>query len=118
MAKEETLNPKNQISQGQDQKQSYDEALANMSIEQKDNVIKQLDRQCGQFALENQKLKQQMQQMQASEFYVILDWNYKLATDKSGMFHTKFMEECAARVEAMMTPPAAEVEPNNNTENG
>lgn len=105
MAKEETLNPKNQISQGQDQKQSYDEALANMSIEQKDNVIKQLDRQCGMLAQENIKLKQQMQNMQQSEFYVILDWNYKVATSNDDVFSSKFRKECAKRVEEMMTPP-------------
>jgi hypothetical protein len=35
-----------------------------MSIEQKDNTIKQLDRQCGILANENIKLKQQLQNMQ------------------------------------------------------
>ena len=103
MAKEETLNPQNQNGQGQ--KQSYDEALANMSIEQKDNVIKQLDRQCGMLAQENIKLKQQMQNMQQSEFYVILDWNYKVATSNNDIFSSKFKKECAKRVEEMMTPP-------------
>ena len=103
MAKEETLNPQNQNGQGQ--KQSYDEALANMSIEQKDNVIKQLDRQCGMLAQENIKLKQQMQNMQQSEFYVILDWNYKVATSNNDIFSAKFKKECAKRVEEMMTPP-------------
>ena len=103
MAKEETLNPQNQNGQGQ--KQSYDEALANMSIEQKDNVIKQLDRQCGMLAQENIKLKQQMQNMQQSEFYVILDWNYKVATSDKDIFSAKFRKECAKRVEEMMTPP-------------
>ena len=103
MAKEETMNPQNQNGQGQ--AQSYDEALANMSIEQKDNVIKQLDRQCGMLAQENIKLKQQMQQMQQSEFYVILDWNYKVATSDNNIFSAKFKKECAKRVEEMMTPP-------------
>lgn len=98
MAKEEKLNPQNQG-------QSYDEALSNMSIEQKDNVIKQLDRQCGMLANENIKLKQQMQQMQQSEFYVILDWNYKVATSDNGIFSDEFKKECAKRVEDMMTPP-------------
>ena len=103
MAKEEKLNPQNQNGQGQ--AQSYDEALANMSIEQKDNVIKQLDRQCGMLAQENIKLKQQMQNMQQSEFYVILDWNYKVATSNNDIFSSKFKKECAKRVEEMMTPP-------------
>ena len=104
MAKEEKLNPQNQQA-GQGQAQSYDEALANMSIEQKDNVIKQLDRQCGMLAQENIKLKQQMQNMQQSEFYVILDWNYKVATSNNDIFSSKFKKECAKRVEEMMTPP-------------
>ena len=103
MAKEEKLTPQNQNGGGQTQ--SYDEALANMSIEQKDNVIKQLDRQCGVLAQENIKLKQQMQQMQQSEFYVILDWNYKVATSNNDIFSSKFKKECAKRVEEMMTPP-------------
>jgi hypothetical protein len=47
MAKEENLKPQNQQA---GQGQSYDEVLSNMSIEQKDNVIKQLDRQCGTLA--------------------------------------------------------------------
>ena len=97
MAKEETLNPQNQG-------QSYDEALANMSIEQKDNVIKQLDRQCGIFAQENQKLKGQIHQMQTSEFYVILDWNYKIATNQDNVFTPEFKLACAKRVESMLTP--------------
>lgn len=108
MAKEEKLNPKNQNGQGQ--VQSYDEALANMSIEQKDNVIKQLDRQCGMLAQENIKLKQQVQQMQQSEFYVILDWNYRVATSDQGIFSDKFKRECAERVEDMMTPTKKEEE--------
>lgn len=103
MEKEEKLNPKDQNGQGQ--VQSYDEALANMSIEQKDNVIKQLDRQCGMLAQENIKLKQQVQQMQQSEFYVILDWNYRVATSDKGFFSDKFKKECAKRVEEMLTPP-------------
>ena len=103
MAKEEKLTPQGQNGQGQ--AQSYDEALANMSIEQKDNVIKQLDRQCGMLAQENIKLKQQMQNMQQSEFYVILDWNYKVATSDKDIFSAKFKKECAKRVEEMMTPP-------------
>ena len=101
MAKEETLNSQNQDGQGQ----SYDEVLSNMSIEQKDNVIKQLDRQCEMLAQENIKLKQQMQTMQQSEFYVILNWNYKVATSDKDIFSTKFKKECAKRVEEMMTPP-------------
>ena len=56
MAKEEMLKP-------QPKGQNYDEVLSNMSIEQKDNTIKQLDRQCGMLANENIKLKQQMQQV-------------------------------------------------------
>ena len=97
MAKEETLNPQNQG-------QSYDEVLANMSIEQKDNTIKQLDRQCGIFAQENQKLKGQIHQMQTSEFYVILDWNYKIATNQDNVFTPEFKLACAKRVESMLTP--------------
>lgn len=108
MTKEETLNHQNQG-------QSYDEVLANMSIEQKDNTIKQLDRQCGIFAQENQKLKGQIHQMQTSEFYVILDWNYKIATNESGIFSAKFKKECAKRVEDMMTPP--ENKPEGKEEN-
>jgi len=110
MAKEETLNPQNQ------QGQSYEEVLANMSIEQKDNTIKNLDRQCGMLANENIKLKQQMQQMQQSEFYVILDWNYKIATNESGIFSAEFKNECAKRVEDMLTPPEVKKEDNNNEE--
>ena len=108
MAKEEKLNSQGHIGQ----EQSYDEALANMSIEQKDNVIKQLDRQCGMLAKENIKLKQQMQQMQQSEFYVILDWNYKVATSNNDIFSAKFKKECAKRVEEMMTPPEKKEENN------
>lgn len=107
MAKEETLHPNNQG-------QSYDEVLANMSIEQKDNTIKQLDRQCGMLANENIKLKQQMQQMQQSEFYVILDWNYKIATSEDGIFNAKFKKACAERVENMLTPHEIESESNDN----
>ena len=106
MAKEEKLNPQNQG-------QSYDEVLANMSIEQKDNTIKQLDRQCGMLANENIKLKQQMQGMQQSEFYVILDWNYKIATNENSIFSAKFKMECAKRVEDMMTPPEQPKDENN-----
>ena len=101
MAKEEKLIPQGQKGQGQ----SYDEVLAGMSIEQKDNIIKQLDRQCGTLAQENIKLKQQMQNMQQSEFYVILDWNYKVATSNNDIFSDKFKKECAKRLEEMMTPP-------------
>ena len=108
MAKEETLNPQKQ--------QSYEEVLANMSIEQKDNTIKQLDRQCGMLANENIKLKQQMQNMQQSEFYMILDWNYKIATNDSDVFTSKFKKECAKRVEDMLTPPEVEEKTNNNGE--
>ena len=103
MAKEETINPQNQG-------QSYDEVLTVMNNEQKDNIIKQLDHQCGIFATENQKLKQQLHSMQASEFYVILDWNYKIATNESGVFSAKFKKECAKRVEDMMTPRENESE--------
>ena len=108
MAKEEKLNP-------QPQGQSYDEVLANMSIEQKDNTIRQLDRQCGMLAKENIQLKQQMQQMQQSEFYVILDWNYKIATSDNGVFSTDFRTACAKRVEDMLTPqqPAEQKEESN-----
>lgn len=109
MAKEETLNPQNQG-------QSYEEVLANMSIEQKDNTIKNLDRQCGMLANENIKLKQQMQQMQQSEFYVILDWNYKIAINESSIFSAKFKKDCAKRVEDMLTPPEAKEEDNDNGE--
>jgi len=56
-------------------------------------------------AQENIKLKQQMQNMQQSEFYVILDWNYKVATSNNDIFSAKFKKECAKRVEEMMTPP-------------
>ena len=112
MAKEENLKPQNQQT---GQGQSYDEVLSNMSIEQKDNVIKQLDRQCGTLANENIKLKQQMQMMQQSEFYTILDWNYKIATDKSNIWDSEFRQACAKRVQEMMTPPAQEN--NNNPEN-
>ena len=108
MAKEETLNPQKQ--------QSYEEVLANMSIEQKDNTIKQLDRQCGMLANENIKLKQQMQNMQQSEFYAILDWNYKIATNDSGVFTSKFKKECAKRVEDMLTPSEVKKETDNNGE--
>jgi hypothetical protein len=112
MAKEES-----KIPQGQQagQGQSYDEVLSNMSIEQKDNTIKQLDRQCGMLAQENIKLKQQMQVMQQSEFYTILDWNYKIAIDKSNIWDSEFRQACAKRVQEMMTPPAQEN--NNNPEN-
>ena len=112
MAKEES-----KIPQGQQagKGQSYDEVLSNMSIEQKDNTIKQLDRQCGMLAQENIKLKQQMQMMQQSEFYTILDWNYKIATDKSSIWDSEFRQACAKRVQEMMTPPAQEN--NNNPEN-
>ena len=109
MAKEETLTPPNQG-------QSYDEVLANMSIEQKDNTIKQLDRQCGMLANENIKLKQQMQNMQQSEFYVILDWNYKIATSENSIFSAKFKKDCAKRVEDMMTPPEPKEENKDNGE--
>lgn len=108
MAKEEKLTPQGQKGQGQ----SYDEVLASMSIEQKDNIIKQLDRQCGMLAQENIKLKQQMQQMQQSEFYVILDWNYKIAICDNGIFDTNFRKACAKRVEEMMTPPEKKEENN------
>ena len=109
MTKEES-----KIPQGQQagQGQSYDEVLSNMSIEQKDNVIKQLDRQCGTLANENIKLKQQMQMVQQSEFYTILDLNYKIATDKSNIWDSEFRQACAKRVQEMMTPPAQE---NNNS---
>ena len=86
------------------QEQTYDEVLNSMSIEQKDNTIKQLDRQCAMLAQENIKLKQQMQVMQQSDFYKMLDWNYKIATDRSGAFHSKFMDACAKRIEEAMTP--------------
>ena len=110
MAKEEKLKPQNQQNAGQGQ--SYEEALANMSIEQKDNTIKQLDRQCGILANENIKLKQQMQMMQQSEFYTILDWNYKIATDKSNIWDSEFRQACAKRVQEMMTPPVSENQEN------
>lgn len=106
MAKEEKLNAQNQG-------QSYDEVLSNMSVEQKDNTIRQLDRQCGMLANENIELKQQMAQMQQSEFYVILDWNYKIATDTSGSFNDDFKKACAKRVEDMMTPQEQPKENNN-----
>ena len=105
MAKEETLNPQNQG-------QSYEEVLAGMSVEQKDNTIKQLDRQCGLFAQENQKLKEQIKALQASEFYIILEWNHRIATDKSDSYSEQFREECRKRVMDMMTPPK-----ENNKEN-
>ena len=107
MAKEETLNP-------QKQGQSYEEVLAGMSIEQKDNTIKQLDRQCGLFAQENQKLKEQIKNLQTSEFYIILDWNHKIVTDNSGMYPDEFKKACVNRVISMMTPPEA----NNQEEDG
>lgn len=110
MAKEEKLKPQNQQNAGQGQ--SYEEALANMSIEQKDNTIKQLDRQCGILANENIKLKQQMQIMQQSEFYTILDWNYKIATDKNSIWEPEFRQACAKRVQEMMTPPVSENQEN------
>lgn len=108
MAEEKQLNPEEQ-----NQEQSYDDVLANMSIEQKDNTIKQLDRQCAMLAQENIKLRQQMAQLQQSDFYKMLEWNYKLATDKSGMFHETFINECAQRIETAMTP----VEETNKEEN-
>jgi hypothetical protein len=110
MAKEETMIPNQQNA---NMGQSYDEVLANMSIEQKDNTIKQLDRQCGMLAQENIKLKQQMQQMQQSEFYIILDWNYKVATDTSGSFSNSFRKACANRVEEMLTPQEENKENSN-----
>lgn len=97
MAKEEMLRP-------QPKGQNYDEVLSNMSIEQKDNTIKQLDRQCGMLANENIKLKQQMQQVQQSEFYIVLDWNYKIATNQDNVFTPEFKLACAKRVESMLTP--------------
>lgn len=97
MAKEETVNTKAA-------EPNYDEVLANMSIDQKDNTIKQLDRQCGMLANENIKLKQQMQQIQQSEFYVVLDWNYKIATSENSIFSAEFKQQCAKRVEDMLTP--------------
>ena len=97
MAKEETVNNKAA-------EPNHDEVLSNMSIDQKDNTIKQLDRQCGMLANENIKLKQQMQQIQQSEFYVVLDWNYKIATSENSIFSAKFKQECAKRVEDMLTP--------------
>lgn len=86
------------------QEPNYDEVLASMSIEQKDNTIKQLDRQCSMLANENIKIKQQMQQIQQSEFYVVLDWNYKVATNTSDIFSNEFKTACAKRVEEMLTP--------------
>jgi hypothetical protein len=59
--------------------------------------------------------QQQMQMMQQSEFYTILDWNYKIATDKSNIWDSEFRQACAKRVQEMMTPPAQEN--NNNPEN-
>lgn len=112
MAETEQLNPENQP---QNQGQSYDEVLANMSIEQKDNTIKQLDRQCGMLANENIKLKQQMQMMQQSEFYTILDWNYKIATDKNSIWEPEFRQACAKRVQEMMTPPVSENQENKGS---
>lgn len=109
MAKEETLNPQNQG-------QSYEEVLAGMSVEQKDNTIKQLDRQCGLFAQENQKLKEQLKNLQASEFYIILEWNHRIATDKSDSYSEQFREECRKRVMDMMTPPKVDNKENTDGE--
>lgn len=114
MAETKQLNPENQP---QNQGQSYDEVLANMSIEQKDNTIKQLDRQCGMLAQENIKLRQQMAQFQQADFYKMLEWNYKIATNESGIFNAKFKKACAQRIEEAMTPPPVE-ELNKEENNG
>ena len=45
-----------------------------------------------------------MQQVQQSEFYIILDWNYKIATNQDNVFTPEFKLACAKRVESMLTP--------------
>lgn len=111
MAKEESLNPEVK----QNQEPNYDEVLSNMSIEQKDNTIKQLDHQCAVLAQENIKLRQQMAQLQQADFYKMLEWNYKIAVDASNIFNDEFRKACAERIETAMTPVE---EPNKEESNG
>ena len=47
-----------------------------------------------------------------SEFYTILDWNYKIATDKNSIWEPEFRQACAKRVQEMMTPPVSENQEN------
>jgi hypothetical protein len=84
-----------------------------LSTEQLTNVLNQVGAQNEQLRQQNAKLIEQLEAFRKNEFYLILDWNYQVVTSDSTLFSYQFKEECAARIEKMLTPPEPKEEDQN-----
>lgn len=77
---------------------------AKLTEEQLKNYLDQAGAQVRQLAVENQKLKEQLQGIQRNEFYVVLDWLWKIINSDNQLIEPLFKRECAKRFQEMMTP--------------
>lgn len=66
--------------------------------------IYSINAQNQQLKAQNKQLIDQLEAYRKNEFYLILDWNYKVVTTDSPLFSSEFKKQCAQRVEEMLTP--------------
>lgn len=66
-----------------------------------------LNAQNQQLKAQNAQLIQQLEAYRKNEFYLILDWNYKIVSSDSPLFPEEFKKKCAERIQEMLTPPPA-----------
>ena len=66
--------------------------------------IYSINAQNQQLKVQNKQLIDQLEAYRKNEFYLILDWNYKVVTTDSSLFSPEFKKQCAQRVEEMLTP--------------
>lgn len=87
-----------------------------LSAEQLTNVLDQVGAQNEQLRKQTKQLMEQLDNFRKNEFYLILDWNYKIATSDCTYFPGDFKNKCAERIQEMMTPKEHTEEPLTETE--
>jgi hypothetical protein len=65
---------------------------------------KQLHEALNQISSQNQYLQEQLNAYKKTEFFALLDWNFKIVSSDSKYFSEQFKKDCAKRIEDMMTP--------------
>ena len=77
--------------------------------EQLKNILNQVGMQNNQLRNQLKEVNDKLYAYQRTEFYTVLEWNWKALNSTSPLLTSQFKKECAGRFMAMMTPQKEEV---------
>lgn len=86
--------------------------MKKLNVEQLKYTLNKVMQQNSTMYKEYKECARKLEMYQKSEFYSILDWNFKLMECKNPLITDDFKKACASRVMEMMTPKKEEPEEN------